>query len=969
MGCLPSPHPHGVSGMARENTQVHPRDAKYSAATTDEILFYLIRELGGEMQLRESALHHLSAQTSLDADLGLDSLTRVELLARIERRFNVRLAAETMAEVVTLGELRDAILGAESAAAEKPAREVSGLVLEATESSPLDCQTLTQVLEWHVRNHPERPHIELYSETTEGEVLTFRQLYEGAAAVATGLREAGLNPGDAVAIMLPTGKDYFFSFFGVLLAGAVPVSLYPPTRLSQLEDHLRRHKNILENCRATRLISFPEVRPFARLLKAQLPSLESVRTVEEIRRPTAMTVAFPQRAGGDVAFLQYTSGSTGNPKGVVLTHANLLANIRAMGERMQVHSKDVIVSWLPLYHDMGLIGCWLGSLYYACLFVVMSPMDFIAHPERWLWAIHRYRGSISAAPNFAYELCLKRIDEQQRQGLDLSSLRIACNGAEAVSPQTVRRFLEAFGRYGFREDALLPVYGLAENSVGLSFPPLGRPPLIDRIQRDLFSRTGKAEPADADDVTALEFVACGFPLTGNEMRVVDEVYQELPPRREGSLQFRSPSATRGYFRNPEENKKLFHGGWLNTGDRAYMADGDVYITGRSKDIIIHGGRNLYPEEMEQAIGEIAGVRKGCVAVFGSREPRSGTEKLVVLAETRIRDSARQQELRQAIDQVAVDVTGLPPDDVVLAPPHSVLKTSSGKVRRSATRAEYERGHVGPHGRSLGVQITRLLATAVLPQLRRIIRLTAAAGYALWFWGVVGLCAPLVWLSVVLTPTRKWRWTLMRAWGRLVTTLLGIPVRVGGRDHLPVPEKPLVLVGNHSSYLDVFVLITGLPRTVRFVTKVELSKPWLVRTLLDRVGVDYVARVDRQQSAEDAERLVERARQGESLFFFPEGTFTRVSGIYPFHMGAFLTAVQAGRDVLPVSIRGTRSILRSGSRWPRRGKVDITIDRPIPAGGGQVDPWEVAVRLRDRARQSILAHSGEPDLARERPPIW
>jgi len=241
---------------------------------------------------------------------------------------------------------------------------------------------------------------------------------------------------------------------------------------------------------------------------------------------------FPNINEQDIAFIQYTSGSTGNPKGVVLTHANLLSNIRAMGKVVKAGPEDVFVSWLPLYHDMGLIGAWLGSLYYSALFVVMSPLDFLARPERWLWAIHRYRGTLSASPNFGYEYSMHRLKDADLTGLDLSSWRAAFNGAEAVSPETVEQFSKHFAPFGFKKDAMMPVYGLAESSVGLAFPPLGRGAHIDHIDRTAFTRSGSALSAVKDESNVLRFVSCGLPLPGHQIRIVDDTGHERPERQE-----------------------------------------------------------------------------------------------------------------------------------------------------------------------------------------------------------------------------------------------------------------------------------------------------------------------------------------------------------------------------------------------------------------------------------------------------
>ena len=365
------------------------------------------------------------------------------------------------------------------------------------------------------------------------------------------------------------------------------------------------------------------------LLRSNVESLRHVVIPESLTGASEdAPPSLPRPRADDLALVQYTSGSTGQPKGVALTHRNLLANIRVMGQAAAASGSDTFVSWLPLYHDMGLIGAWLGCMYFGVPLVVMSPQSFLIRPSRWLWAIHANRATMSAGPNFAYELCLAKVRDDEIEGLDLSSWRLAYNGAEPVSPATIERFGDRFAPYGFRREAMTPVYGLAESSVGLAFPPLGRGPLIDRIRRDAFVRSGRAEPAKPGEPD-LRFVACGQPLPGHEIRVVDAAGNELGDRREGRIEFRGPSATAGYFNNAPATRSLFHDDWLDTGDLGYLADADLYVTGRVKDVIIRAGRNLHPAELEEAVGNLKGVRKGCVAVFASPDPSGGAERLVV----------------------------------------------------------------------------------------------------------------------------------------------------------------------------------------------------------------------------------------------------------------------------------------------------------------------------------------------------
>ena len=926
-------------------------DSEVKAAELLRITARLAAELSPHRQWRDIGL-----DSSLDRDLGFDSLGRVELISRLERTFDVSLPAQLLAGAETPRDLWRAVM----ASAAGQARGVPALEQtappELTANVPEQTATLVEVLDWHVQAHPDRSHIILCDESGGEDVISYATLKREAASTAAGLIRQGVEPGQAVAIMLPTCRAYFPCFFGILLAGAIPVPIYPPARLSQIEDHLRRHVRILANARVVILITVEEALPLARLLKSQLSGLRAVVTPDGISSP-AETAPRPAMRPLDTALLQYTSGSTGNPKGVVLSHANLLANIRAMGQTVQVSSTDVFVSWLPLYHDMGLIGAWLGSLYFASPLVIMSPLLFLARPERWLWAIHKHRGTLSAAPNFAFELCLSKVTDSACAGLDLSSWRMACNGAEPVSPTTMREFAARFARYGLHPGAIAPVYGLAESSVGLAFPPQGRGLLIDRVGREEFMRSGRAMPAGGDDLEPLCFVACGRPLPGHQIRVVDPAGHELPERTEGRLEFKGPSVTSGYYRNQEETRRLFRGEWLDSGDLAYIAAGDIYITGRAKDVIIRAGRNIYPYELEEAVGNIAGIRKGCVAVFGTPDPRSGTERLVVLAETRETAAAELEKLRNLINTLTVDLLGTPPDDIMLAPPHTVLKTSSGKIRRAASREFYERGGSG-RPNPIWLQLTRLAWSGMKGQLHRTAKVGMEVLYASYIWTLFSAIAPGAWLATILMPTPSLGWRTSRLAARLFLRLAGIRLTVRGLTNLRT-AVPGVLVANHSSYLDGLVLMAALPRNYSFVAKRELQKSLFSRLYLQRLETQFVERFDFRQGVEDAERVLTSLRLGCSPFFFPEGTFHRMPGLLPFRMGAFLIASQAGAPLVPVIIRGTRSILHPDHWFPRRGAVSVTIGTPLRETGHD---WSAAIRLRDAARAQILAHCGEPDLA-------
>ena len=894
---------------------------------------------------------HCTLDSSLEQDLGFDSLGRAELMLRIEQQLGLRvpdragLAAETPRELL-------------AAAVRVRVQDVAGVRRREVEREevplPIDAETMVGVLASHAESHPERTHLELHA-GDEHVTLSYGELMSRAGNVAESLRERDVRPGDAVALMLPTCREYFESFLGILFAGAVPVPIYPPYRAKQLEEHLRRQVNILDNARASLLICAGHADIAARFLRARLPSIRAVLPAASLASQAARgSRSLPRVGPSDPALLQYTSGSTGDPKGVVLTHANLLANIRAMGEAAAAGPSDVLVSWLPLYHDMGLIGAWLGSLYFGALLVVMPPTAFLARPSRWLWAIHEHRATLSAAPNFAYELCASRIPDAELEGLDLSGWRMAINGAEPVSPAAIRRFEERFRSCGFRPEALAPVYGLAESCVGLAFPVPGRGPRIDRVRADEFRRTGRAVTT-GDQGPAAEFVCCGRALPRHEIRIVDAGGRELQEREEGRIQFRGPSATRGYLANPEANQRLFERGWLNTGDLGYIADGELFVTGREKEVIIRAGQHIFPYEIEEAVALVPGVRKGNVAAFAAIDRATSTEKLVVLAETRETDPLRRDELRGRISRVVLDLLGAPPEDVVVAPPGAVLKTSSGKIRRAACRARYEAGEALSMAPSARRQVLTLVASAVWPLARRARRWLVAELYAAWCWLAFVLVAAPLWLAAVLPPGVQRRRRSVAAVVRVLLLALGAPPRVHG---VPMRDGPSIVVSNHASYLDALIMTAILPPRFAFVAKRELWDSPLMRLALRRLEAEPVTRFEAAAGAEDRAHLETAVRTGKSLVFFPEGTIVRAPGLQPFHVGAFQIAAATGVPVVPVSIAGSRSMLRPDQWFPRRGAIEVTLGPTLQPEGST---WSEALRLRRLARGEILQHSREPDL--------
>lgn len=931
-----------------------PTDSGNDQQALLEELHTLARETRGGAEIPPPDLN-----TRLDRDLGLDSLARGELLQRLERRYRVALPNSAI-NAGSAGELWRCLQAARTGE-DLPATTLLNTSITAADGvlEPSDALTLNQVLLWHTHHHPERDYGLIHDDDGTPRRLSIADLHQGAGNIARALILRGIRPGDGVALMLPTGVDYFFCFFGCLLAGAVAIPLYPPLRPSQLEEHLRRHGRILDNARCRCLITIPAVRPLARWFQAQVESLDAILTPADLQTPRN-DVELPQVNADQLAFLQYTSGSTGDPKGVMLSHANLLANIRAAGRRGAARPTDVFVSWLPLYHDMGLIGSALFTLYHGIPAIIFSPLTFLRRPLSWLEAVDRHRGTLSAAPNFAFERCLRDVSEAEAARLDLSCWRYLLNGAEPVNPDTMRRFAAFFAASGLRPQVLSPSYGLAENTVALALPPPDRGLRLETVDRELFRRQGIAKSPTHPGAPTLDLVGCGHAIPGHRLRVVDEAGKPLDDGYEGELEFRGPSACAGYFRHPAATAALRHGDWWRTGDRGLLLAGEVFVTGRSKDLIIRHGRNLYPYQLEQAVGQLDGVRRGCVAVFAHPRDQGG-EILVVAAETRISDEPQRQRLQQHIQSLTSEWLDTPADEVVLMPPHTVLKTSSGKIRRRAMADLYGQGLLGKPPRHLWWQLTRLALEVLSRRIRVAMRQLGRILGQLRGSLCIGIGALLAAVLAGSLP-RRLAYPAVAQVGRWCLRGAGIGVTLRDMANL---QPPCLLVINHASYLDGPVLLAHLPLSVRFVVKGELaSNPWL-GPVLRRLNVLFVNRWDLDQAQAETERLIAIAREGEVLGIFPEGTFPEQAGILPFRSGAFITAARTGVPVVPVIIKGTRQVLPPEGGLPRPGAISIQVLPPMSARG---DDWSAAMALRDAVRELMVETTGEPPLDQDDSPL-
>ena len=541
--------------------------------------------------------------------------------------------------------------------------------------------------------------------------LTNAELDRWVRAVAVTLRQQAAE-GDRALIICPPGLDYLASFLACLYARVVAVPVYPPDPVL-LKRTLPRLLGVIADARPAVVLAPASIVAMAAQIAELVPELGSLRwqAVDQIERTAADAWQRPALDGEDIAFLQYTSGSTGRPKGVMLSHTNLLANLEVTRERFVGDATEThVVSWLPPYHDMGLIGALLQPLYSGFGATFMSPVAFLKRPGRWLRAISTYRATLAGAPNFAYDLCINKVSAQEREGLDLSAWRLAFSGAEPVRAETIERFSREFAPYGFRRSAFYPCYGLAEATLFVSGAAEETEPVLLRVRADALAEhrvVPAGEDPDAEDTSAEDtsaetrmLVGCGTPATAHEVAIVDpETGQRVPGDQVGEIWVAGPSIARGYWERPEESEKTFaarlagtgEGPFLRTGDLGFLRGGELFVTGRAKDVIIIAGRNHYPQDIEATVERAdpalrAGGGAACSVDVDDEE------RLVVIQE--VAGSPKSLDPQRAIAAIRAAVAeehGIQVHDVVLIKKGGILKTSSGKLQRSACRKAFLEG--------------------------------------------------------------------------------------------------------------------------------------------------------------------------------------------------------------------------------------------------------------------------------------
>lgn len=517
---------------------------------------------------------------------------------------------------------------------------------------------------------------------------TWGEVHEEAKAMAARLQARGIQTGDHVAVLGPTTADLVTTFQAIWLCGATLVVLPLPMRLASLEEFTASTKLRIRNADCVAVVVDADLAPFVEISPEDPPmiSLDDLTADDGV---TADAFIRPDYHADDLFVLQFTSGSTSEPKGVMLPNHVVAANLDAIMIAADVDLEtDVMVSWLPLYHDMGLVGFCILPMAMGLDLVLGAPQDFLASPGRWMEWISTYGGTATAGPNFSYVLATRALRRTDKQ-LDLSSLRIALNGAEPVDPASVRAFLDAGERHGMRAGSAFPAFGMAEVAIAGCFPTPMSGMTIDVVDADALEADHIASPVELDHENAREIVLLGRPVPGLEFRIVDPTTGEvLPDRRVGELQISGTSVTPGYYQRPDANAELFDDGWLKTGDLAYLVDGQMAMCGRIKDLIIVGGRNVYPQDIERVVGGIDGIRAGNVIAFGAAG-RNGKEHVVVVAETRA--DSDFDDIKTQVSERSVQTVGVPCREVVLVKPSTLPKTSSGKLQRNLCRQQYADG--------------------------------------------------------------------------------------------------------------------------------------------------------------------------------------------------------------------------------------------------------------------------------------
>jgi fatty-acyl-CoA synthase len=557
---------------------------------------------------------------------------------------------------------------------------------------------LAKILWQTYRKSPDQVSIKLLFSGQEEQAVSYADLLRNSAGYALALARAGIRPGEVVILILEHGQDLISAFWGAILLGAIP-SIMPFLTEKLLPDHYRQALEALfEITTPAAVVTYADFLSEVNTATRPVQSIRAIILSHEVSPPETLDpdqFTGISRSPEDIVLLQHSSGTTGLQKGVALSHQAILNQLESYNEALHLAPNDVIVSWLPLYHDMGLIAGFILPVISGIRLVLMSPFDWVRAPYRLLQAISDHRGSISWLPNFAYNFCAQKIRPRHLDGIDLSSLRAVINCSEPMNWKSHQLFLEAFQPYGLRPSALATCYAMAENVFAVTQGGIDSPVTIDCIEKRAFINQQVAKPVppeqENDPVSTLKLLSAGQPIRHTHLRIVDSAGNPLADRNIGEIALQSNCMLTGYYHRPDLTEKAFQDDWYLTGDLGYLANGELFVTGRKKDLIIVGGKNIYPQDLERLASEIDGVHPGRVVAFGIPNETTGTEDVVLIAELDEYGALTEEEQEQMITKIRQNVTR--GSDIALRYVHLVgrnwlLKTSSGKIARTANREKY-----------------------------------------------------------------------------------------------------------------------------------------------------------------------------------------------------------------------------------------------------------------------------------------
>jgi fatty-acyl-CoA synthase len=550
--------------------------------------------------------------------------------------------------------------------------------------------TFTETLIKAYQEIPDQVAIHLLQANKADQPLTYRRLFQRAMDYAGALEGAGIKPGEVVIVILNHGEDLIYAFFGAILHGAIPSIMPFLTEKLIPEQYRRSLAALFEITTPTGVITYPDFVDEVKAATTQAKSLRSILISTEVQAERYLeleNLGGLQHSPEDIVLLQHSSGTTGLQKGVALSHRAIFNQLDSYANALDLNPSDVVVSWLPLYHDMGLIAGFILPVLCRLPLVLMSPFDWVRAPYKLMEAATKFKGTLCWLPNFAYNFCAQKIRDRDLQDVDLSTMRAFINCSEPIHWDSQQMFLERFQPYGLRAEALATSYAMAENVFAVTQGGIESPVSIDPIDRqDFLSRQIATPTGEAERV--MKMLSAGRAIENTRLRIVDSSGADLPDRHIGEIAIKSDCMLSEYYHRPDLTEKAFNDGWYLTGDLGYLVDGELYVSGRKKDLIIVGGKNIYPQDLERLAAEVDGVYPGRIAAFGVFNQRAGTEDVVIVAESEQTDGHRRQQIADEIRQRVTRGSDIALRYVSIVNRGWLLKTSSGKIARSANRDKY-----------------------------------------------------------------------------------------------------------------------------------------------------------------------------------------------------------------------------------------------------------------------------------------